>query len=198
MQRAVGRAARRGGPGSAPRARRPGGRPRPAGLGQLRPRTRADAHTERPEWEWGRPPRGAGVSEAWPGPGSSSCSGPPPARTPWRSGLGTAGPGAPPSSLCAPGVARAPGRGAESGPPHPQLFRPLRPWSPGALLRPRPPPQPHTTALPALPVVTPNAQRAGHSRADCRPSATSAHLVGRSALPSSAPSARKKNARTLG
>lgn len=77
--RAGGRAAQRGGPGSAPRARRPGERPRAAGLGQPRPPARADAHAERPERKQGRPPRGAGVSEAWPGPGRSSWPGPPPA-----------------------------------------------------------------------------------------------------------------------
>lgn len=69
----------RGGPGSAPLARRPGARPRAAGLGQPRPPARADTHAERPEQKRGRPPRGAGVSEAWPGPGRSSWPGPPPA-----------------------------------------------------------------------------------------------------------------------
>lgn len=50
MQRAGGGGAgRRGGLGSAPGARGPGARRRgAAGLGQPRPRARADAHTERP------------------------------------------------------------------------------------------------------------------------------------------------------
>ena len=51
---------RGGEPGSAPRAR-----PGAAGRGKPRPRARTDAQAERPERKRGRPPRGAGVSETW-------------------------------------------------------------------------------------------------------------------------------------
>lgn len=63
---------------SAPRVCGPGTRQLAASLGQPQPRARADSHAERPERKRGRPPRGAGVSEARPGPGRSSWPGLPP------------------------------------------------------------------------------------------------------------------------
>lgn len=121
---------RRGeGLGSAPRARRPGTRPRAAGLGQPRPRGPADAHAGgRSENGRGRRARGAGVNEAWPGPGRSSCP------TPAGRGLPGERPGAtrPDRHWTSAEPHARPGEVRGPGLPIPGAFRQPDPLRPGA------------------------------------------------------------------
>ena len=183
--------ARAGGRRSAPRARRPRTRPPAAELGQPRPRARAGAHAERPGGN-GEALRGAGVSEAWPGPGRSSCR----PRAPWRSGLGAAGQGrrrlrhwAPPGPRAHPVKVRAPA---------PLIPARRRLGLPAGTAQRRPPPFAGPAQYPiALPRSGPATARRP-LRADCRPSATSAHLLCRSARRGRrAPSAGKMSAQLL-
>lgn len=171
---------RGGEPGSAPRARGPRERPRAAGQGQPRPRARTDAHAERPERKRDRQPRGAGVSEDWARPLLMA-----------RAAVGRG------ALVKRPGHCRAEGTAAVTGrlrsyrrawqrcragaTPSPQV-RPPRLGAPAVLLCGGRRPGTRTAAVPASACFAgaPNARARRPLRADYRPSATSARLVGRS------------------
>lgn len=175
---------RRGGePGSAPRARGPQARPRAAGRGQPRPRARTDTHAERPERKRDRPPRGARVSEAWARPLLMA-----------RAAVGRGALAKRPGRCPAEGTATVTGRPRSyprarqrcraGAAPSPQVRLP-RLVAPAALLGSGRRPGTRTAAVAASACFAGalNAQARARRplRADYRPRATSARLVGRCA-----------------